>query len=88
MLNIDSIKYGIVIDHIKAGTGIEIFNHLGLEKAEFSVALIMMLIWKAWQKRHNKIENKMDIDFTVLGLIDPNITITIIENEVTKEKIN
>lgn len=88
MLNIDSIKNGIVIDHIKAGTGIEIFNHLGLEKAEFSVALIINAnSGKLGKKDIIKIENKMDIDFTVLGLIDPNITITVIENEVTKEKI-
>lgn len=88
MLNIDSIKNGIVIDHIKAGTGIDIFNHLGLEKAEFSVALIMNAnSRKLGKKDIIKIENKMDIDFTVLGLIDHNITITVIENEVTKEKI-
>lgn len=88
MLNIDSIKNGIVIDHIKAGTGIDIFNHLGLGKAEFSVALIMNATsGKLGKKDIIKIENKMDIDFTVLGLIDPSITITVIENEVTKEKI-
>lgn len=88
MLNIDSIKNGIVIDHIKAGTGIDIFNHLGLDKAEFSVALIMNATsGKLGKKDIIKIENKMDIDFTVLGLIDPSITITVIENEVTKEKI-
>lgn len=88
MLNIDSIKNGIVIDHIKAGTGIDIFNHLGLGKAEFSVALIMNAnSEKLGKKDIIKIENKMDIDFTVLGLIDSSITITVIENEVTKEKI-
>ncbi|MCY6369685.1 aspartate carbamoyltransferase regulatory subunit [Clostridium ganghwense] len=89
MLNIDSIKNGIVIDHIKAGKGISIFNYLGLDKAEFPVALIM----NANSKKHGKkdiikIENDIDIDFTILGLIDPNITITIIENEVSKEKVS
>lgn len=88
MLNIDSIKNGIVIDHIKAGSGIKIFNYLGLENAEFSVALIMNANSKKLGKKDIiKIDNKIDMDFTVLGLIDPNITISIIENCETKEKI-
>ena len=41
MLEITSIKNGLVIDHIKAGFGIKIFNHLNLEKSDLSVALIM-----------------------------------------------
>jgi len=88
MLNIDSIKDGIVIDHIKAGSGIKIFNYLGLENAEFSVALIMNANSKKLGKKDIiKIDSKIDVDFTVLGLIDPNITISIIENCETKEKI-
>ena len=36
-----------------------------------------------------KIANKeIDVDFTVLGLIDPTITINIIEAEKIKEKLN
>lgn len=88
MLKINSISNGIVIDHIKAGVGIKIFNYLGLDKADFTVALIMNApSIKLGRKDLIKIENVMDIDFTVLGLIDPNITIDIIENESIKEKI-
>ncbi|MCY6484430.1 aspartate carbamoyltransferase regulatory subunit [Clostridium aestuarii] len=88
MLNIDSIKNGVVIDHVKAGNGLKIFNYLDLDKAEFSVALIMNVCSKKYGKKDIiKIENKIDIDFTVLGLIDSNITISIIENQKTKEKI-
>lgn len=88
MLTINSIKEGIVIDHIRAGYGIKIFNYLGLDKADFSVALIMNVDSKKLGKKDIiKIENVIDIDFTVLGLIDPNITIDIIENEVRKKKI-
>lgn len=88
MLNIDSIANGIVIDHIKVGCGFKIFNYLGLDKAECRVALIM----NATSKKHGKkdlikIENVMDLDLTMLGFIDPNITINIIENEIIKEKI-
>ena len=41
MLNVDTIKNGLVIDHIKAGYGPKIFSWLGLDKADFCVALIM-----------------------------------------------
>lgn len=89
MLNIDSIKNGIVIDHIKAGSGIKIFNYLGLDKADFSVALIMNACSKKLGiKDIIKIENNMDLDYTVLGLIDPNITINIIRNGVRVEKLS
>lgn len=89
MVTINAIKKGIVIDHIKAGFGIKIFNHLGLENVDFTVALIMNAeSEKKGRKDIIKIENVIDMDFTVLGLMDPNITINIIENENISEKIN
>lgn len=89
MMEIKSIKKGIVIDHIKAGLGIKIFNYLGLDKAKYSVALIMNACSdKNERKDIIKIENEIDLDFTVLGFIDPNITINIIEDEKVKEKIS
>ncbi len=88
MLTINSVKNGIVIDHIKAGHGIKIFNYLGLDRADYSVALIMNAESKKCGKKDIiKIENNLELDFTVLGFIDPNITIDIIENEVIKQKI-
>jgi aspartate carbamoyltransferase regulatory subunit len=88
MVTINSIKRGIVLDHIKAGLGVKIFNYLGLDKADFTVALIMNApSEKLGKKDIVKIENVIDIDYTVLGLIDPNITIDIIEEETIKEKI-
>ena len=88
MLTINSIKDGLVIDHIKAGEGIKIFNFLNLQDADFSVALIMNVqSEKCGKKDIIKIENVLDLDYEVLGLIDPNITIDIIENGTIKEKI-
>jgi aspartate carbamoyltransferase regulatory subunit len=91
MVTINSIKRGIVIDHIKAGVGLKIFNYLGLDMADFTVALIMNApSTKLGKKDIIKIENEIDIDFTVLGFIDPNITINIISGEEieTKVKLN
>lgn len=88
MVTINSIKRGIVLDHIKAGHGVKIFNYLGLDKADFTVALIMNApSVKLGKKDIIKIENVIDIDYTVLGLIDPNITVDIIDCECIKEKI-
>ena len=39
-MNIDSIKNGIVIDHIKAKNGLEIFEALKLGDLDCSVAII------------------------------------------------
>ncbi len=87
MLTINSIKNGIVIDHIQAGHGIKIFKYLGLEEADYRVALIMNAeSSKLGKKDIIKIENIMEIDYKVLGFIDPTITIDVIENETIKRK--
>jgi aspartate carbamoyltransferase regulatory subunit len=88
MLNIEKIRNGIVIDHIKSGQGIRIFNWLGLSKASYTVAFVV----NADSKRMGckdiiKIANTIDINFNLLGLIDPNITVNIIEEEKIREKI-
>jgi aspartate carbamoyltransferase regulatory subunit len=89
MVTINSIKKGIVIDHIKAGLGVKIFNYLGLDNADYTVALIMNAPSnKLGKKDIIKIENTIDIDFQVLGYIDPNITIDVIEDEIITNKIH
>ena len=88
MLNIDEIKNGIVIDHIKAGLGIRIFNWLGLDKAQYTVAFVANATSeKCGRKDVIKIDNNISINLDVLGLIDPNITVNIIENERVTKKI-
>ena len=39
-MNIDGVKNGIVIDHIKAGKSIMVYNLLGLDKVDACVAII------------------------------------------------
>lgn len=89
MLNINSIEKGIVIDHIKCGMGYKIFQLLKLDKADYTVALIMNAqSGKLGRKDIIKIENVIDIDFDILGVFDDNMTVNIIENEKIKEKIS
>ena len=88
MLNIAEIKNGIVIDHIKAGQGIRIFNWLGLDKAPYTVAFVVNASSaRMGRKDIIKIDNILTINFDLLGLIDPHITVNIIENEKITEKI-
>jgi aspartate carbamoyltransferase regulatory subunit len=88
MLNIAKIKNGIVIDHIKAGQGIRIFNWLGLGKALYTVAFVVNASSRHMGKKDIiKIDNTIAINYELLGLIDPDITVNIIENEVITEKI-
>ncbi|MDR1506205.1 MAG: aspartate carbamoyltransferase regulatory subunit [Treponema sp.] len=88
MLNVDQIRNGIVIDHIKAGLGIQIFNWLGLGKASCNVAFVVNANSnRTGRKDIIKIDNTIEINFDILGLIDPNITVNIIENGEITEKI-
>lgn len=87
-MNVQKIKNGLVIDHIRAGTGPRIFNWLKLDKVPFSVALIMNVPSNAMGKKDIiKIDNVIDIDYSVLGFIDPNITVNIVEGENVVKKI-
>lgn len=80
MLEITSIEKGIVIDHIPAGYGIQLFNYLRLDKADYTVALIFNAYSeKMGRKDIIKINNEIDIDYNFLGLINPNITVNIID---------
>ena len=88
MLNVDTIKNGLVIDHIKAGYGPKIFSWLGLDKADFCVALIMNAPSKTQGKKDIiKIDNIINIDYSVLGFIDPNITVNVVSDEKIAKKI-
>lgn len=89
MINIDSIKNGIVIDHIKPGNGFSIFEKLFLSEADCNVALIMNAKSSSMKSKDLiKIENVEDLDLTMLGYLDPNITINYVENEKIVKKIN
>ena len=88
MLNIDKIKNGIVIDHIRAGQGIRIFNWLGLDKTPYTVAFVVNANSRVMGKKDIiKIDNAIAINFNLLGLIDPNITVNVIENQSITDKI-
>jgi len=88
MLKIEEIRNGLVIDHIRAGQGIRIFNYLNLDKLPCTVAFITNASSsRSGKKDIIKIDNTISINYDIVGLIDPDITVNIIENERVKEKI-
>lgn len=87
MLNIDSLERGIVIDHIKAGCSMKIYHLLNLDELDCCVAVIKNAkSRKLGKKDIIKIDDMVDLDLEILGFIDPNITINVIDEGRIIEK--
>lgn len=82
MLNVGSLNEGFVLDHIKAGKCMDIYNYLGLDKLDCQVAIIKNAKSnKMGRKDIIKIECPIDvINLDILGYIDHNITVNIIHD--------
>lgn len=81
MLNIGGLNQGIVIDHIEAGGAMKIYSYLNLEKLDCSVAIIKNAKSnKMGKKDIIKIDGNLDMDLDILGVLDRNITVNIIED--------
>lgn len=86
---IDSITNGIVIDHITSGMSMTLYKFLKLDKLTCSVAIIKNApSSKNGKKDIIKIDELIDIDTTVIGYLDPGVSVNIIENGVITEKFN
>ncbi|NLB37922.1 MAG: aspartate carbamoyltransferase regulatory subunit [Clostridiales bacterium] len=86
-MNIDSIQNGIVIDHIKAGQAMQIYDFLELGLLDCPVAIIKNAAsTKMGRKDIIKIDSELKIDLNALGYIDPEITINIIRDGVRVKK--
>lgn len=86
-MNIDSIKNGIVIDHITAGKAMQIYKLLKLDSTTHPVAMIMNVTSnKMGKKDIIKVDALIDIDMDTLGYVDPGVTVNIIKDEKLAEK--
>lgn len=84
---IDAIKNGIVIDHIAAGKAMELYQILGLGKLDCSVAILKNVVsGKLGRKDIIKIDTDLDLDWDIIGYVDPNITVNIIKDGERVEK--
>ena len=88
-MNIDGVKNGIVIDHIKAGKSIQVYNLLGLDKVDACVAIIKNADSSKYGKKDIlKIDAKIDLDYDLLGYVDSNITVNFVEDGKMVKKLH
>ena len=88
-MNIDSIKNGIVIDHITAGRGMKLYKLLNLQNLDCSIALINNVgSHKMGKKDIIKIDAEVNLDTEILGFVDPDVTVNIIKDGKTIEKLH
>jgi len=86
-VNIDSIHNGVVIDHITAGCGMQLYDLLGLSELECSVAIIKNVSSRKMGKKDIiKIDADIPVNLDVIGYVDPNATVNIIRGGVLVEK--
>ena len=86
-MNIDSIQNGFVIDHIPAGKGMTLYELLGLDELNCSIALIKNVgSEKMGKKDIIKIDAAIDINFDIIGFIAPEVTVNIIKDGEIVEK--
>ena len=88
MLNISGIQEGFVLDHIKAGHSLRIYHDLGLDRLDCTVAVIMNArSGKMGKKDIIKVECPVDaLDLDILGFLDHNVTVNVIQDEQIVEK--
>lgn len=89
MLSVGQLNEGVVLDHIQAGKSMDIYKYLKLDKMDCCVAIIKNArSEKMGRKDIIKIECPIeDLNLDVLGFIDHNITVNIIQNgEIVRKK--
>ena len=88
MLNIGGLHEGVVLDHIPAGTAMDIYKRLTLDKLDCQVAMIMHArSSKMGQKDIIKVEAPLEqLNLDALGFIDHTITVNIIQDAQIVEK--
>ena len=86
-MNVDSIRDGIVIDHIAAGNAMKLYRLLGLDGLDVPVAMITNVVSaKLGRKDIIKIDADIPVDTNVIGYVDPGATVNIIRNGELAEK--
>lgn len=86
-MQIAAMTNGLVIDHITAGHGLKILEHLSIDITKERVALILNTASEKYGRKDIiKLENMENVDFRVLGAIDPKATVNVIKNGERVEK--
>ena len=87
MLNVGQLNEGVVLDHIEAGKSMSIYHYLKLDQLDCCVAIIKNARSnKMGKKDIIKIEGPITVNLEVLGVLDENITINVIQDNKIVEK--
>ena len=88
MLNISGIQEGFVLDHIQPGMSLQIYHDLKLDKLDCTVAIIKNAKSHKMDKKDIiKVECPIEaLDLEILGFIDHNITVNVIQDNHIVEK--
>ncbi len=88
-MRVDAIQNGIVIDHITAGRGMQLYELLGLQEMTCPVALMLNAVSKKMgHKDIIKIDADIPVDVDVIGYVDPGATVNIIQDGKLVKKQN
>lgn len=86
-MKVDSIQNGIVIDHIAAGRGMQLYHLLQLDKLDCPVAIMKNVNSRKMGKKDIiKVDGKVDINIDAIGYVDPKATVNIIREGELVEK--
>ena len=86
-MNIDSIRDGVVIDHITAGSSMRLYELLGLDAVDCPVAIIKNAVSRKMGKKDiMKIDGEINLNLDVIGYVDPGATVNVIRNGERVEK--
>ena len=76
-----AIENGLVLDHITAGRGMELYRILGLDTLDCEVALIKNAqSVKMGRKDIIKVDRLIDVNLDAIGYVDPGITVNVIQD--------
>ena len=89
MMKVGAIHNGVVIDHITAGKGMDLYHFLNLDHVDAPIALIKNApSEKMGKKDIIKIDAELNLDLDALGYIVPNVTINVVKNGVRVDKFH
>ncbi len=88
-MNIDSVRNGVVIDHITAGNGARLYELLGLDGLTCTVAFIRNVPSKKMGRKDIiKVDGDVTLNLDVIGYVDPAATVNIIRDGELVKKCN
>ena len=87
-MDISGVNTGVVLDHIAEGKGWEIYNLLGLDKVDCTVAIIQRVDSTKYGKKDIiKVDGDVNLDLDILGYFDTKMTVNIVKDRELVEKV-